>query len=245
MRQAAARYPGEIAAIIVEPVAGNMGVVPPRPGFLEGLRQICDETGILLIFDEVITGFRVARGGAQELYGVKPDLTCLGKIIGGGLPVGAYGGRRDLMTQMAPSGPIYQAGTLSGNPVAVAAGLATLAALTEPGTYEDLEEKGAWLARELAAAAARQGVALTVNRVGSMLTLFFTAGPVSTLEEAKKSDLDAVPEVLPGDAGGGDLPAALAIRGPVHLPGPHAGGPGVYRGCGRAGLVPVGLGRHG
>ena len=187
--QAAGRYKDEIAAIIVEPVAGNMGVVPPRPGFLEGLRQICDAAGILLIFDEVITGFRVARGGAQELYGVKPDLTCLGKIIGGGLPVGAYGGRRDLMTQMAPSGPIYQAGTLSGNPVAVAAGLATLAALTEPGTYEDLEEKGAWLARELADAAARQGVDLTINRVGSMLTLFFTAGPVNSLEEAKKSDL--------------------------------------------------------
>jgi glutamate-1-semialdehyde 2,1-aminomutase len=189
VRQAAVRYQGEIAAIIVEPVAGNMGVVPPRPGFLEGLRQISDQEGILLIFDEVITGFRVAWGGAQELYGIRPDLTCLGKIIGGGLPMGAYGGRRDLMTQMAPCGPIYQAGTLSGNPVAVAAGLATLAALNEPGVYEDLEEKGAWLARELAQAAARQGVALTVNRVGSMLTLFFTAGPVSNLEEAKKSDL--------------------------------------------------------
>ena len=189
VRQAAAQYPGEIAAIIVEPVAGNMGVVPPRPGFLEGLRDVCDQEGIILIFDEVITGFRVARGGAQELYGIRPDLTCLGKIIGGGLPVGAYGGRRDLMTQMAPSGPIYQAGTLSGNPVAVAAGLATLTALTEPGIYEDLEEKGAWLARELAQAAARQGVDLTINRVGSMLTLFFTAGPVSTLEEAKQSDL--------------------------------------------------------
>jgi glutamate-1-semialdehyde 2,1-aminomutase len=190
VRQAAAQHKGQIAAIIVEPVAGNMGVVPPRPGFLEGLRQLCDATGILLIFDEVITGFRVAWGGAQELYGVKPDLTCLGKIIGGGLPVGAYGGRRDLMTQMAPSGPIYQAGTLSGNPVAVAAGLATLAALHEPGAYEDLEKHGAWLARELAAAAARQGVAVTVNRVGSMLTLFFAAGPVHSLEEAKKSDLD-------------------------------------------------------
>jgi glutamate-1-semialdehyde 2,1-aminomutase len=189
VRQAAERYQGEIAAIIVEPVAGNMGVAPPRPGFLEGLRLISEKAGILLIFDEVITGFRVARGGAQELYGVTPDLTCLGKIIGGGLPVGAYGGRRDLMTQMAPSGPIYQAGTLSGNPVAVAAGLATLKALHEPGTYEDLEEKGAWLARELANAAARQGVGLTINRVGSMLTLFFTAGPVSTLQEAKKSDL--------------------------------------------------------
>jgi glutamate-1-semialdehyde 2,1-aminomutase len=189
VRQAAGRHQGEIAAIIVEPVAGNMGVVPPRPGFLEGLRQISDQEGILLIFDEVITGFRVAWGGAQELYGIRPDLTCLGKIIGGGMPVGAYGGRRDLMTQMAPSGPIYQAGTLSGNPVAVAAGLATLAALNEPGAYEDLEEKGAWLARELAQAADRQGVALTVNRVGSMLTLFFAAGPVTNLEEAKKSDL--------------------------------------------------------
>jgi glutamate-1-semialdehyde 2,1-aminomutase len=189
VRQAARRYPGEIAAIMVEPVAGNMGVVPPRAGFLEGLRQISDREGILLIFDEVITGFRVAWGGAQKLYGVRPDLTCLGKIIGGGLPVGAYGGRRDLMTQMAPSGPIYQAGTLSGNPVAVAAGLATLKALNQPGFYADLEEKGARLARGLAQAAARQGVALTINRVGSMLTLFFTAGPVSNLEEAKKSDL--------------------------------------------------------
>ncbi len=189
VRQAAARHPEEIAAIFVEPVAGNMGVAPPRPGFLEGLRQIADSAGILLIFDEVITGFRVARGGAQELYGIRPDLTCLGKIIGGGLPVGAYGGRRDLMAQMAPSGPIYQAGTLSGNPVAVAAGLATLKALEEPEAYADLEAKGAWLERELMQAAARRGVALTINRVGSMLTLFFTAGPVSNLEEAKGSDL--------------------------------------------------------
>jgi glutamate-1-semialdehyde 2,1-aminomutase len=189
VRQVAQKYPGEIAAIIAEPVAGNMGVVPPRPGFLEGLRQICDAEEILLIFDEVITGFRVARGGAQELYGIRPDLTCLGKIIGGGLPVGAYGGRRDLMSQMAPVGPIYQAGTLSGNPVAVAAGLATLTALHEPGFYEDLEEKGAWLALELAQAAARQGLPVTINRVGSMLTLFFTTRPVTTLEEAKQADL--------------------------------------------------------
>jgi glutamate-1-semialdehyde 2,1-aminomutase len=189
VRLATGQYPGEIAAIIVEPVAGNMGVVPPRPGFLEGLRQICDAEDILLIFDEVITGFRVARGGAQELYGIRPDLTCLGKVIGGGLPVGAYGGRRDLMRQMAPIGPIYQAGTLSGNPVAVAAGLATLKALHEPGFYEDLEWKAAWLARELAEAAGRQGLPVTVNRVGSMLTLFFTAGPVTTLAEAKQADL--------------------------------------------------------
>jgi glutamate-1-semialdehyde 2,1-aminomutase len=190
VRQAAGRYPGEIAAIIVEPVAGNMGVVPPTPGFLEGLRQICDAASILLIFDEVITGFRVAWGGAQELYNVRPDLTCLGKIIGGGLSVGAYGGRRDLMSQMAPTGPIYQAGTLSGNPVAVAAGRATLEALTEPGVYGELEEKGAWLARELAQAASRRGVLLTINRVGSMLTVFFTPGPVTNLEEAKQADLD-------------------------------------------------------
>ena len=198
VRQAAAQYKGEIAAIIVEPIAGNMGVVPPGPGFLKGLRDVCDQEGIILIFDEVITGFRVARGGAQELYGIRPDLTCLGKIIGGGLPVGAYGGRRDLMTQMAPSGPIYQAGTLSGNPVAVAAGLATLAALTEPGTYEDLEEKGAWLARELEGAAARQGVDLTINRVGSMLTLFFTGGPVNALEDAKQADLTQFREFFQG-----------------------------------------------
>jgi glutamate-1-semialdehyde 2,1-aminomutase len=189
VRQATRRHAGEIAAIFVEPVAGNMGVVPPQPGFLQGLREICDQEGILLVFDEVITGFRVARGGAQELYGIRPDLTCLGKIIGGGLPVGAYGGRRDLMAQMAPSGPIYQAGTLSGNPVAVAAGLATLAALDEPGVYADLEAKAAGLARELAQVAARRGVDLTINRVGSMLTIFFTAGPVTGLEDAKKSDL--------------------------------------------------------
>ncbi len=190
VRQAAGRFKGEIAAIIVEPVAGNMGVVPPKPGFLEGLRALCHREGILLIFDEVITGFRVAWGGAQALYGISPDLTCLGKIIGGGLPVGAYGGRRDLMSQMAPAGPIYQAGTLSGNPVAVAAGLATLKALGQPGVYETLEERGAWLARELKELAARGRVPLTINRVGSMLTLFFSDAPVTDLTEAKKSDLN-------------------------------------------------------
>jgi glutamate-1-semialdehyde 2,1-aminomutase len=190
VHRAVRRQAGQIAALIVEPVAGNMGVVPPAPGFLEGLRALCDLEGILLIFDEVITGFRVAWGGAQALYGVRPDLTCLGKIIGGGLPVGAYGGRRELMAKVAPSGPVYQAGTLSGNPVAVAAGLATLKALKKPGTYEALEEKGAWLARELAESAARQGLPLTINRVGSMLTLFFTPGLVRNLAEAQESDLD-------------------------------------------------------
>lgn len=183
------QHPGEVAAIFVEPVVGNMGVVPPQAGFLEGLRRLCDQEGCLLVFDEVITGFRVAWGGAQARYGIKPDLTCLGKIMGGGLPVGAYGGRRDLMAQMAPVGPIYQAGTLSGNPVAVAGGLAALKALKQAGTYESLEEKGAWLARELSAAAARQGAAVTINRVGSMLTVFFTPGPVANLNDAKKADL--------------------------------------------------------
>jgi len=190
VRRAVAAHPGEVAAVFVEPVTGNMGVVPPEPGFLEGLRQICDEEGSLLVFDEVITGFRVSWGGAQALYGVKPDLTCLGKVMGGGLPVGAYGGRGDLMAQMAPAGPVYQAGTLSGNPVAVAAGLAALQALRQPGVYEALEDKGAWLARELREAASRAGVPLRINRVGSMLTLFFNDGSrVTYLGEARKCDL--------------------------------------------------------
>lgn len=193
-----ARHPGEIAAVIVEPVAANMGVIPPRPGFLQGLRKICDDGGSLLIFDEVITGFRVHFGGAQALYGVRPDLTCLGKIIGGGLPIGAYGGRRDLLEQMAPVGPVYQAGTLSGNPVAVAAGLATLKALEDPAVYADLEAKGAWLAGEVAAAARRLGVAVTVNRVGSLLTVFFTPGPVINLADAKKADTAAFARFFQG-----------------------------------------------
>jgi glutamate-1-semialdehyde 2,1-aminomutase len=198
VKEAVRRHPGEIAALIVEPIAGNMGVVLPRPGFLEGLRQLCRQEDIILIFDEVISGFRAAWGGAQALYGVTPDLTCLGKIIGGGLPVGAYGGRRDLMSQMAPSGPIYQAGTLSGNPVAVAAGLATLKVLQQPGAYAQLEEKGAWLASELARAAASHGVDLTINRAGSLLTLFFTRGPVHDLEGAKKSDLSQFRQFFQG-----------------------------------------------
>ena len=181
----------EIAAVIVEPVAGNMGVVPPRPGFLEGLREVTRAHGALLIFDEVITGFRVAYGGAQQLYGVRPDLTCLGKIIGGGLPVGAYGGARALMEQVAPLGTIYQAGTLSGNPLAVAAGLATLRALRERGVYARLEALGAALERGLREAAGAAGVALTVNRVGSMLTGFFCAGPVTDYASARRADTSA------------------------------------------------------
>ncbi len=178
----------DIAAVIVEPVAGNMGVVPPAPGFLEGLRKITAQHGTVLIFDEVITGFRVAYGGAQERYGVRADLTCLGKIIGGGLPVGAYGGRRDLMEQVAPLGPVYQAGTLSGNPLAVAAGLATLAALRQGDPYARLEALGARLERGLRVAASGAGIPLTVNRVGSMLTAFFTGDAVTDYATARRAD---------------------------------------------------------
>src|SRR5204862_3162566 len=177
-----------IAAVIVEPVAGNMGVVPPRPGFLEGLREITRAHGAVLIFDEVITGFRVAYGGAQALYGVRADLTCLGKIIGGGLPVGAYGGRADLMREVAPLGGVYQAGTLSGNPLAVAAGLATIRALGRGTPYARLESLGQQLADGLRAGAQSAGVALTINRVGSMLTGFFATGPITDYGHARRSD---------------------------------------------------------
>jgi glutamate-1-semialdehyde 2,1-aminomutase len=178
----------EIAAVIVEPVAGNMGVVPPRPGFLQGLRELTQAHDAVLIFDEVITGFRVAYGGAQELYGVRADLTCLGKIIGGGLPVGAYGGSARLMSHVAPLGTVYQAGTLSGNPLAVAAGLATLRRLREQGVYSRLDALGAALEGGLRRAAEQAGTPLTVNRVGSMLTGFFCAGPVTDYASARRAD---------------------------------------------------------
>jgi glutamate-1-semialdehyde 2,1-aminomutase len=180
----------QMAAVIVEPIAGNMGLVPPVEGFLQRLRQLCDQYGCLLIFDEVMTGFRVAYGGAQQLYGVVPDLTCFGKIIGGGLPVGAYGGRRDLMTQVAPSGPVYQAGTLSGNPLAMAAGIATLKQIGKPGFYEQLDGVAQRLSDGLAAAAAQAGITVTATRVGSMMGLFFAEGPVRNYADAKRSDLD-------------------------------------------------------
>jgi len=196
--QAFQTHGDKIAAVIVEPVAGNMGVVEPGSDFLPGLRRVCDQHGSLLIFDEVITGFRVAWGGAQSRYGVRPDLTCLGKIIGGGLPIGAYGGRRDLMEQMAPVGPVYQAGTLSGNPVAVAAGLAALRELQEGRVYDDLEKKSAWLAQELSAAAAGEGVAITINRVGSMLTVFCQRGPVAGLAQAKQSEVQTFARFFQG-----------------------------------------------
>jgi glutamate-1-semialdehyde 2,1-aminomutase len=190
VKAAIERWPGQIAAIIVEPVAGNMGVVPPSPSFLAGLRQMSRNDGSLLIFDEVITGFRVARGGAQELYGVTPDLTCLGKVLGGGLPIGAYGGRRDLMAQVAPAGSVYQAGTLSGNPLAVAAGLATLEALNEDA-YRRLEATGARVAAALQSAAAAAGIPLTINRVGSMLTPFFTDRAVRDYASAKQANTES------------------------------------------------------
>lgn len=167
------QFPGQIACFAVEPVAGNMGVVPPAEGYLQGLRELCDRHGALLLFDEVMTGFRIAWGGAQGRYNVRPDLTCLGKVIGGGLPCAAYGGPRHLMEMVSPAGPVYQAGTLSGNPLAMAGGLATLEILAEPDAYERLERKSAMLADGLIAAAAAAGVPLAVNRVGSMLTPFF------------------------------------------------------------------------
>jgi glutamate-1-semialdehyde 2,1-aminomutase len=179
---------GEIAAVIVEPVAGNMGVIPPEPGFLEGLRSVTTAKGALLVLDEVITGFRVAYGGAQALYGVTPDLTCLGKVIGGGLPVGAYGGRREVMEMVAPLGPVYQAGTLSGNPLAMTAGIETLKVLAQPGTYQRLEEKSARLAAGLRAAAQAAGIPVFQTRVGSMFCTFFSADRVVDYASAKRSD---------------------------------------------------------
>jgi glutamate-1-semialdehyde 2,1-aminomutase len=180
--------PQQIAAVIIEPVPGNMGCVPPKPGYLQALRAITKQAGTLLIIDEVMTGFRVALGGAQALYGIDPDLTCLGKIVGGGLPVGAYGGKREIMSAIAPAGPVYQAGTLSGNPLAVAAGRKTLELLRKPGTYEQLEKTSARLADGLREAAREAGVPVTLNRVGSMFTGFFTADPVVDYATAKKSD---------------------------------------------------------
>jgi glutamate-1-semialdehyde 2,1-aminomutase len=176
----------DVAAVIVEPVAGNMGLVPPLPGFLEGLRGLTDEHGALLVFDEVMTGFRVHPGGAQALYGVTPDLTTLGKVIGGGLPVGAYGGRREIMELVAPAGPVYQAGTLSGNPLAMTAGIETLRVLSEPGTWERLERAGALLVSGLA----ELGGPVRLARVGTMFGIFFTGAAVTRWEEAKAADTE-------------------------------------------------------
>ena len=189
-RQAFSKLGEEIAGVIVEPVAGNMNCIPPAPGFLAGLRELCTRYGSVLIFDEVMTGFRVARGGAQELYGVTPDLTTLGKIIGGGMPVGAFGGKRAIMEQLAPLGPVYQAGTLSGNPVALAAGLATLDLIASPRFHADLVAKTQKLCDELVTAACEAGVLLTTNYVGGMFGLFFTTENVTNYAQATACDVE-------------------------------------------------------
>jgi glutamate-1-semialdehyde 2,1-aminomutase len=190
VRDAIAKHPGEFAAIIVEPVAGNMGCVAPKDGYLQGLRSICDESGAMLIFDEVMTGFRVSHGGAQSLYAIRPDITTLGKIIGGGLPLAAYGASRKIMELVAPVGPMYQAGTLSGNPLAVAAGRSTLGILKNEAIYRDLEERSREFEAGVRRAAETHRVSMTLNRVGSMWTLFFTDGPVTDLESAKRSSIE-------------------------------------------------------
>jgi len=188
VRTLVSRHPEQIACIIVEPIAGNMGVILPERGFLEGLRKICDEQGILLLFDEVISGFRVAYGGAQELYGIKADLTCLGKIIGGGLPVGAYGGREEIMETVSPLGGVYQAGTLSGNPLAMTAGFETLKLLKNKKVYQDLEKRTAYLTEALSRSAEEKGLPVTINRSTGLFTLFFTERPVKDYQTAKMSN---------------------------------------------------------
>ena len=190
VRAAFEQYPHEVACIIVEPVAGNMNCIPPQPEFLPGLRALCDEFGALLIIDEVMTGFRVALGGAQAYYNVTPDLTCLGKIIGGGMPVGAFGGRREVMEALAPTGPVYQAGTLSGNPIAMAAGFACLTQIAQPGTHETLSDLTAQLADGLRAAAQAENIPLVINHVGGMFGLFFTdAEQVTCYADVTKCDV--------------------------------------------------------
>ncbi len=183
-----AEYPDQIAAVIVEPVAGNMGLIPPAEGFLEGLREVTAANGALLIFDEVISGFRASFGGAQKVFNIMPDITCLGKIIGGGLPVGAYGGKKEIMQHVAPVGPVYQAGTLSGNPVAMAAGIATLKELAKPGVYETVEAKAKKLAEGVQAAAEKAGVSVSINHSASLLTVFFTGEKVDSYAAAMTSD---------------------------------------------------------
>ena len=182
---------GEIACIILEAVAGNMGCVPPQPGFLEGLRTLCDTEGIILIIDEVMSGFRVAYGGAQERFNVSADLVCLGKIIGGGLPVGAFGGKKELMDQLSPEGGVYQAGTLSGNPLAMHAGIATLKLLQEEGFYARIEEKSAYLEKGMREAAANASFPTCPQRVGGMFCTYFCAGPVTNFADASQSDIEA------------------------------------------------------
>ncbi len=191
VKELVAANSGQVACIIIEPIAGNMGTVPPRPGFLQALRDLCTREGIVLIFDEVMSGFRVAYGGAQEVYGVTPDMTTLGKIIGGGLPVGAFGGKKEIMSILSPSGGVYQAGTLSGNPLAMSAGITTLRLLQQPGFYNRLEEKSAYLANGIAKAAAAAGYPIYSTRVGSMVCTFFTGNEVHDWDSAATCDTKA------------------------------------------------------
>ena len=217
-------HPGTIAAVIVEPVVGNMGVVAPEPGFLPGLRAVCDRHGSVLIFDEVMTGFRLARGGAQERYGVRPDLTAFGKIVGGGLPVGAYGGRADLMALVAPEGPVYQAGTLSGNPLAMAAGLATLREIdARPSFYDDLERRSAALESGIVDAITRLDAPCRLARVGSMWTLFFTRATGARLAVSRALRSPAVRPLLPRHAAGRHRARPVAVRGELRLCRAHRG----------------------
>jgi glutamate-1-semialdehyde 2,1-aminomutase len=212
--QAFSRWGDEIACVIVEPAAGNMGLVPPVPGFLEGLRELCDRSGALLVFDEVMTGFRVSWRGMQGLVGVEPDLTCLGKVVGGGLPAAAYGGRAELMDQMAPDGPVYQAGTLSGNPLAMAAGIETLRRLQKPRTYERLASLATRLVRGLATAAEDRGVPLTTATIGGMFGFFFHPGPVHGFADARKADEERFRRFF----------AAMLDRGVYLAPSPYEAG---------------------
>jgi glutamate-1-semialdehyde 2,1-aminomutase len=212
MAAAFAAHQGQVAALIIEPIPGNMGLVPPKPGYLQALRRLCDEAGALLIFDEVISGFRVALGGAQALFSVRPDMTCLGKIVGGGLPLGVYGGRSDVMKVVAPEGPVYQAGTLSGNPLAMAAGLAMLRQLDAKG-YERLDTLGARLESGLTAATNQAGVAAVVQRVGSAFTLFFRSGPIADFAAAKLANTKVYADFFHGmlDRGFYFPPAQLEV----------------------------------
>ncbi len=215
------RYEGQVAAVIVEPVAGNMGVVPPGPGFLAGLRAATRQYGALLIFDEVMTGFRVAYGGAQALYGIQPDLTCFGKVIGGGLPVGAYGGPRAIMELVAPAGPMYQAGTLSGNPLAMTAGITTLRLLQAPGTYETLDRKAAMLAEGIALAAQEAGIDICQTRVGSMFCTFFARQEVVDWLNRPIGRHRSFWPLLQLDAAPGRLSCAFAVRSRLHVARTH------------------------
>jgi glutamate-1-semialdehyde 2,1-aminomutase len=212
--EAVDRWGKELACIIVEPVAGNMGFVPPRPGFLAGLRELCDESGALLIFDEVMTGFRVAHGGAQNLYGIEPDLTCLGKVVGGGLPAAAYGGRAEWMSRIAPEGDVYQAGTLSGNPLAVAAGLETLRQLEVTGVYDRLERRTQQLVAGLREIAADLGVEFSADSLGGMFGFYFHPGPVTDFGEAKKANAERFNRFF----------AAMLSRGVYLAPSPFEAG---------------------